>query len=72
MLDFKNVTVAQERYADMRRNAAHESCNRELMGSARLGLMQRVSALVTGMKRGIVRPAAEAKPLGGAMPGELA
>ncbi|MBE2239942.1 MAG: hypothetical protein IAE81_19300 [Caldilineaceae bacterium] len=72
MLDFKNVAVAQERYADMRREAVQAQRNRGWTSDARTGAMQRVVTMVTNMRQRMVRSEAKAKPLGNTMPGELA
>jgi hypothetical protein len=66
MLNYNDVLVAQERHADMQREAAKENRSRDLMGSARISLMQRVTAMMAKMKQQAVRTEMKAKPLGGA------
>jgi hypothetical protein len=63
MLNYNDVLVAQERHADMRREAAIEYRNREAMGSARISLMQRVIDVMANVQQRITRTKIEAEPL---------
>ncbi len=72
MLNYNDVLVAQERYAEMRREAAEEVRSRDLMGSARISLMQRVTAMLAQMRQRAVRTEMKAKPLGGTVQSKAA
>lgn len=67
MLDYKDIIVAQERFADMRREAARDNRSNELMGGARFSPMQRIASMVARMKRRMERTGAQAQPVGGAV-----
>lgn len=72
MLNYNDVLVAQERHADIQREAAKNNRNRDLMGSARISLMQRVNAVMVKMKQRTVRTEMKAKPLSGTVQSKAA
>ena len=65
MLNYNDQMVAQERYEDMRREAARDALANELQGNARsAGPMQRLISAVANMRRRGVRTDAQAQPSG--------
>lgn len=76
MLNYNDVLMAQERHAEMRREAAHENRKRVLLGNAGINVAQRVAAVVANVKQRLMRTEAvteaEVKPAGSVMPGKMA
>ncbi len=64
MLDYKEIMVAQQRYADMRREAMEANRHRILMGSTQSGPMQRIVKAMADMKKRIVHKETQARATG--------
>lgn len=66
MLNDNDVMVAQQRYEDMRREAARDAQANAMQGNARsAGPMQRLISAVAKLRRREVRTDAQVQPAGG-------
>ncbi len=72
MLNYNDVVMAQERQADMLRAAAEENRKRALLGNAGINVVQRVAAVVAGVKQRLMRSGAKVEKVGAVMPNEAA
>lgn len=72
MLNQNDIGIAQERYADMRREAAQERERRRLLGRAQPAAMQRFVAVVAKLQQRMTHEGKRATPTGTAMPGKAA
>ncbi|HHY58350.1 MAG TPA: hypothetical protein GYA08_23270 [Chloroflexi bacterium] len=72
MLNYNDVVMAQERQADMLRAAAEENRKRALLGNAGINVVQRVAAVVAGVKQRLMRSGAKVGKVGAVMPNEAA
>lgn len=72
MLNQNDIGIAQERYADMLREAAQEREHRRLLGRAQSNAMQRFVAQVAKFRQRIAHEGKQATQTGTAMPGKAA